>query len=457
MAARSGEEQGVLLVNPNWQQLEAPFEHLGLGYLAACLRQAGIETLILDLPLTGGDLSTVVQKVQQEKYALVGFSLTFQESAAETLQFISKLKAQTTVKIVVGGIFPTFAAREIMSLCPAIDFVVKGEGELTLVELAQAILTNSSLQGVTGLLGRSGSELWETEDRPNIKDLDLLPEPARDTLPQVLLQTGYASILSSRGCYGRCSFCSVDAFFARFGSKYRQRSAESVLAELEKLQTAYGVTNFAFIDANFIGGKGRAQARARLLAEAIISKGWQIKFSIECRVNDVEPKLFALLKKAGLCKVFLGVESGSQAVLDRFQKDVTVAENLEALKILSELDIFVAMGFIMFDDMTSFDDLTANLQFLQQVKTVTGRPYLAKVDPASKVLPLAGTKIEARLKAEQRYQGNTLNSSYKIADPLVEKVYQIIRVGAKVSQKFRTLRGRSAYHEFDWQTGKIKD
>ena len=453
----NGAEQGVLLVNPNWRQLEAPFEHLGLGYLAACLRQAGIHTTILDLPLTGGDLQTVVQAVQQGNYALVGCSLTFQESAAETLDFITELKAATTVKIAVGGIYPTFAAREIMTLCPAIDFVVKGEGEITLVELAQAILSGGSVRGVAVLVGRSGSELWETEDRPSIDDLDLLPEPARDTLPQVLAQTGYASVLTSRGCYGRCTFCSVGAFFARFGSKYRQRSADAVIAELERLQTEYGVTNFAFIDANFIGTKGRGQARARQIAETIIAKGWQIKFSIECRVNDVEPELFALLKKAGLCKVFLGVESGSQAVLDRFQKDVTVAENLAALKILSDLDIFVAMGFIMFDDQTTFDDLTANMQFLQQVKTVTGRPYLAKVDPASKVLPLAGTKIEARLKAEERYGGNTLNFSYQIADPLVEKVYQVIRAAAAVRRRFRSLRGRSAYHEFDWQTGKIKD
>ena len=86
-----------------------------------------------------------------------------------------------------------------MTLCPAIDFVVKGEGEITLVELAQAILNGGSVRGVAGLVGRSGSELWETEDRPSIDDLDLLPEPARDTLPQVLAQTGYASVLTSRG------------------------------------------------------------------------------------------------------------------------------------------------------------------------------------------------------------------------------------------------------------------
>ncbi|MCR3922246.1 MAG: radical SAM protein, partial [Firmicutes bacterium] len=202
---------------------------------------------------------------------------------------------------------------------------------------------------------------------------------------------------------------------------------------------------------------GRGRERAHEIATAIIEKGWQIQFSIQCRVDDVEPELFALLKKAGLRKVFLGVESGSQTVLDRFQKDVTVADNLKALEILSQLDLFVAMGFIMFDYQTSFAELTENMQFLQKVREVTGQAYLGEVDPVSKIIPFAGTKVEAELKRDQRYRGNSLAFSYKLADPLVEGIYKGLRFAANVKRKINTARGHSQYHEFDWDTSQIKD
>ena len=129
-----------------------------------------------------------------------------------------------------------------------------------------------------------------TADRPSVGDLDSLPFPVRDLLPEVLEQTGYASLLSSRGCYGRCTFCSVNAFFARFGAKYRMRSVENVLAEMEELQRNYGVRNFAFNDANFICGR-KGRERAFEFAEALLKRGIKARFSIQCRVNDVEKEL----------------------------------------------------------------------------------------------------------------------------------------------------------------------
>ena len=150
-----------------------------------------------------------------------------------------------------------------MTLCPEIDYIVKGEGEETLPELVHTLFAGGDVKKVPGLLGRTGATLWESPDRPSAAKLDELPWPARDTLPQILEKTGCASILSSRGCYGRCSFCSVDAFFSRFGPKMRLRSAGDVLAEMEYLQKEYGVKNFAFNDAEFIGSKGRGRARPK--------------------------------------------------------------------------------------------------------------------------------------------------------------------------------------------------
>ncbi|MCR3921950.1 MAG: cobalamin B12-binding domain-containing protein, partial [Firmicutes bacterium] len=113
---KSGEKNSVMLINPGWQQLDEPFEHLGLGYLAASLRHVGIETTIMDVPLTGATVATMAKQIHAGGIALVGVSITFQESAREALRGITQLKKETGVTIVVGGIYPTLAAQEIMAL-----------------------------------------------------------------------------------------------------------------------------------------------------------------------------------------------------------------------------------------------------------------------------------------------------------------------------------------------------
>jgi radical SAM superfamily enzyme YgiQ (UPF0313 family) len=176
-------------------------------------------------------------------------------------------------------------------------------------------------------------------------------------------------------------------------------------------------------DANFIGGSTNARARARKIAEGILDRKLDLEIRIQCRVNDVEEELFAMLKKAGLTRVYLGIESGSQTVLDRFKKDATVQQNIEALKTLAKLDLFVAMGFIMFDDRMSFNELNENITFLNQEKSIIPKDKLGSIYPLSKLLPLAGTEVESYMKANKKYKGNSLAYSYSFDDVTINMFY----------------------------------
>lgn len=447
-------EYDVVLINPYWSKLGDGLEHLGLGYMASCLRVEGLSVLIVDLTINDWTLNHSLEEISQINCSLIGVSIPFQEAAKEALDFISKLrKVCKDTHITIGGIYPSFSYREIMDLCSAIDTVVLGEGELTIVELVKAVLKGGDYTKVSGIAYRDDNSIKTSTPRSLIPNLDNIPFPARDTLDVILNKYGFASMITTRGCYGRCNFCSVDPFFSTFGPKYRLRSWENVIEEMNFLYTNYGVRNFMFNDANFIGGKGRGFDRAKKIAEEILRRKWDIEFRIQCRVNDIDEDLFTLLKEAGLTRVYLGIESGSQTILDRFQKDATVEENLRAIEILSKLEIFMSLGFIMFDDKINTKELNENLAFLQRVKAIVPQNKLGNIYPLSKLLPLAGTEVEKRMKSTNNYKGNSLDYNYSFDDPVIGLLYNCANFGAKLTWAIKRLFNSKKVSNKDWIRG----
>lgn len=444
----------VVLVNPPCSKLGGGLEHIGLGYLASSLRREGIAVRIIDVPVEGWPVRKALEELKRIRCSLIGVSLPYQETAREGLDFIRDLRSSgITTHITVGGIYPTFGYEEIMALYPAVDSVVVGEGEETLPAVANAVMAGRSLEGVAGVVYRQGASLVVNPDRPSVPDLDDLPFPDRDTLPPVLKRFGFASMLTSRGCYGRCTFCSVDAFYSRFGPKFRLRSSENVLAELEHLYDAYGVRNVMFSDANFISGKGIGARRAAEIAEGILRRQWDLEFRIQCRVDDVDEELFTLMKRAGLTRVYLGVEAGSQAMLDRFRKDVSAEENFRAIELLNKLGMFISMGFIMFDHSTDLKELSENIDFVKRVKALVPKDRLGKVHPLTRLFPLAGTEAERQLRQQGKYTGTGLRLSYKFDDPVIDLLYNTMNWGSNLFWSVRRLFNRGDELARDWVRG----
>lgn len=439
----------VLLINPLGSKYEDADEHLGLGYIASYARAHNISVAIIDVPLNSWTLKQAVCEISKYSCKLIGISIPFQQYAKQALELIDELRsAGFACHITAGGIFPTFAYEELFALCPKIDSIILGEGEITFYELAKKIIEKEEWRDVHGLSYVENGEVIKTPLRPLTENLDDFPYPARDSLPLVLKRQPSVSMLSSRGCYGGCSFCSVVPFFSSFGPRCRVRSTENIIDEMQTLINTYGVHNIIFNDAEFAGGIAINRAQTIEIAQEIIKRNLNIHFSIQCRVNDIDIETFETLKQAGLRRVFLGVESGSQAVLDRFKKGVTVQDNINAIEILSKLDMYVSMGFIMFDEQTTFEEVSENMDFIKKVKSLMPKRKLQDVFIATKALPLAGSEVESKLKQSGRYEGNCLDFDYKLTDPNMEKLFNSMVKVSKATQRT----GGLLKHKNNWDT-----
>lgn len=425
----------ILLVNPPLLVDESrylprrpsyPFEHLGLGYLAAFLREKGHQVVIKDAYLSGETAEEFYPQLEKTDPDLIGFSAThgFITSA---LSLINRFRASGfTGHINLGGYLPTFRAGRLLQDFPQIDSIVRGEGEVALAALAETLEKRQDPASVPNLAWRKGKEIVLNPSGPLITPLDSLPFPARDTLPLLLETQDYASVLTSRGCYGKCNFCSIRSFYAESpGAKWRGRSAENLGEEIAVLVQNYGLTKLAFPDDNFIGPGRKGRERAFSIAKNLLQSGIKISFSVLCRSGDVEAPLFALLKAAGLKTVFVGFESGVNRALNAFGKLSDPEVNLKAASVIKQLGLKCYPGFIMFDPETTLEEIRQNLDF---VKKLEGDGELIEIDDLFNSLqPFTGTAVYRELEAQNRlfYRESELLSydvlpGYRIRDEKVE-------------------------------------
>lgn len=425
------EKTEVLLVNPPYPVLEKPFqEHLGLSYLASYLRQNGVKTSIIDANLSGLNLKQAAKKALELNPFLIGISVTYQDSFRYAAKLASLLKNKGYKgKIVIGGIFPTLASQEILQNFSQIDIIVLGEGEKTLLELYQASKEKKTLENLKGIAYQENGEIFVNQPCKLVDNLDFFPDPSRDTLSLAIKHGGCISISSSRGCFGSCSFCSIYSFYKMLpGRNYRYRSVERVLDEIERLVKETGEHKVMFVDAEFIGSGQKGKERAISLAEGIIKKKLNIRFRIEARADNIDEEVLKVLKEAGLAYVFLGVESGIQNALNRFNKSTTVEDNLKAIRLLKKLAIPTGIGFIMFDPYTTLSEVIENAEFLEK----TGIPYsqlAVTVSPAAKLIVFTGTEAQKKLTKEGVLKGNYLGYRYKIPDfkaRLIQKLFELL-------------------------------
>ncbi len=351
---------------------------LGIAYLAAYLRQHGQRADLLDA--NWGDhplpMDEILAYVVDGGYQTVGLSL-LTATIPTALALSRRIKAaRPGMQIIWGGYHPTFAPYESLRDFREVDIVVRGEGEVTLLELIQAQQTGGDLADVTGIGYRDGRRIRLTPARPLIQTLDEIPFPARDLLPPLSSYPGFldpidnrprfkASIISSRGCPFHCNFCSIITFYAASpGKSWRGRSVENVVDEMVELAAVYGASHYEFQDDNFFVQPKRALE----IATALRSRGVDFTFAFLTRADQIVKgeKYFAAFRAAGLRYVGAGLESGSQGSLERLNKETTVEENSRALHILWDNDLAAQVDFIMFEPNSTIEDLELNLDFIER-------------------------------------------------------------------------------------------
>lgn len=308
---------------------------LTLCHLAAITRKHGYQTAILDAATQRMSMENALAKILQEKpryLAFYGTTLTI-ENAAVLASAVKRESKQ--IVVIVGGIHFTYCPEETMERYSSFDVGVVGEGDSAVVELLEALEAGKDLNGVRGIIFRSGRQLVRTAGREPVEDLNGLPMPAFDLLegfPEIYIPPFFgfstlpvATAVMSRGCPSRCIFCSSGIF----GNKNLRVYSPKYIVELMRLlKERCGVEQLLFYDDNF----GTFRAHVKELCERIIKAGLEMTWSCNTRVTDVSPDLLALMKKAGCWQISYGIESGSQRLLDFMRKGTTLETIRRALR-----------------------------------------------------------------------------------------------------------------------------
>jgi radical SAM superfamily enzyme YgiQ (UPF0313 family) len=397
-------------------------ENLATRYLAAVLRRDGFSVELAPFS-TAAETEAVVQQAIAARPRLIGLSIIFQYRAPEFLALAERLReALPGVHITTGGHFPSFAAAELLHYSSALDSVVRGEGEITLLELVRVLDAPETWSEILGLSFRKDGHVVENPVRPLIPDLDSLPFPARDTPPQHHLGIGFSPIVGSRGCYRDCAFCSIRSFYgASGGALQRFRGVPNLVDEMEMLYHTYGVRFFVFNDDEwFPPGEARLK-RVDDLEGELRRRRLDVMLSIKCRADDVEEGLFRRLREMGVVRAYVGVESGSDHSLRTLNKHTTVAQNRHALEVLHRAGMLADFGLIFFDPDSTVEDVRANLDFFHEMAGQGQAPL-----SFGRMEVYAGTPILERLRREGRLSGDFLAWTYSIADPRVEMLFRLM-------------------------------
>jgi anaerobic magnesium-protoporphyrin IX monomethyl ester cyclase len=244
----------------------------------------------------------------------------------------------TSLKIVVGGPHVTATPGETMERFPAFDIAVVGEGEVTLVELLNALRQGTDLSAVKGLFYREGKDLKSTGRQPFIHELDSLPFPAWDLLeqfPSRYLPAPFkvgklpaATLVTSRGCPNVCIFCDRSVF----GFSCRFYSADYVVRQMTDLYHRYGIREFTLEDDTFITFKKRLKE----ICDRLIELRLDISWTCLGRVDHVTTENLQLMRKAGCWQISFGIESGSKEILALINKRVTLEQIRRAVVLSKE-------------------------------------------------------------------------------------------------------------------------
>jgi radical SAM superfamily enzyme YgiQ (UPF0313 family) len=333
----------ILLINPPVHTGEnlIPFDPpVGLGYLAQTLELKTISYEVIDMRL-GYGIGDLKQKIKECQPMFLGISaLTF--GYKDTYRLIRRIKRQfPSLKIVVGGPHVSTLQGKSLKDCRDIDFGIVGEGEKSLVELCNSG-DEKEIYGIKGLIFRQESEVVYNGPRKVILDLDSLPFPkyAKFELSKYLEKR--IPIFTSRGCPHNCIYCPIKT---TIGRKYRMRSAESVVNEMDYWYQR-GYRQFSILDDNFSAWKGRAYE----ICDEIEKRGL-INLQLSCpnglRGDKVDRNLLHRMKEVGFTHVAFGVEAGNNKILNTLKKGETIEQIDQAIRDSCDLGYHVDLFFLI--------------------------------------------------------------------------------------------------------------
>lgn len=392
----------VLLVNP---ACRLPFlVPLGLGYVASVLRKDGYNVKVLDINGLGYSAERIEDVIKHTEFDIVGIGGL--SSVYKNVKWLANIikRNRPHVPIIAGNMVAT-AHPELLLKSSNVDVAVIDEGEIAFKELVTALEQGKDFKEIKGIYYKNiNGEIIKTAPRERICDLDVLPWPAWDLFPmEVYLNNSTISaescgfravnISTVRGCPYECTFCSHP-----FGRRVYMRSPRSVMDEIKELKKRYMVEFIYIMDDLFLVDEKNVLE----FCDRMVSSKLNIRWLASGRVNVVNDKLLRKMRRAGCVELGYGFESGSQAILDRMKKRITVKQAQDAIRMTKMAGIKIAGSFIFGMPGETRETVKETLDFIKRTQLRIYRFFYATPYPNTELYEIA--KKMGRLPSdEDRY------------------------------------------------------
>ena len=398
----------VLLAGPDFE------ENLSIRYLASSLQAHRHETSLAVFN-SAADVEAVAEQAADAE--IVGLSVCFQSRAQEFLTLARRIKQLHPEKLIVaGGHYASCAAQALLEHHPELDIIAIHEAEQTLVEIvAAAANLMDDLPKITGIAYREDDQIRFTPKRRTIDDLDTLPFPERRGRIHSIAGVPTSFLMGSRGCYENCAYCCITTLHNLApGKKFRQRNVELIADEMAELYRERGTRQFVFHDDNFlVPSVPHNQARIEGFDKAFKNRGMEdIALLIKCRPADANLEVLSRLKEMGLVRIFMGIESATEAGLLTLDRHQTVGQSIRALDICGELDVSAQFTIMTFNPDANLNTLRTDLDFMRRF---AGNPL-----NFCRAEIYEGTPLEKRMTALGRARGDYRAREYNMTDPVAD-------------------------------------
>lgn len=466
----------ILLIDPPFYRFIKYYNRyfpLGLTYLAAVLRDKGHQVLIYDADANVDkacqmDYSDLESKYPEYIKCINNLSHPIWNDVRDTLNdvkpdmvginvFTTKIAAAfrvaeiaktlfNNVPVILGGPHVTVKADESLRINPFIDYVVRGEGELSFVQLADALENKKSLNNITGLSYKINGQIHHNPDAEFIQDLDQIPYPAKDLL---INKNTYTSedmglMMTGRGCPFACTFCSSAGIWKR---KTRFRSVQNVIGEIQQIQAEYDTTQFSFKDDTFTVNRKRVLE----FCSEISNKNLKINWECNARVNLIDESLLKEMKSAGCNSIKIGIESGSDRVLKTImKKGITTTQIKQAANLVRKVGIHWTGYFLMGIPTETKQEMLQTLNLMLHIK-----PDFASL---SVFEPYPGTELhDMGIEAGYMVNNRSLYDYYSISPKYYFMKRSDNRIDTMTEEEFRQIEKymKSSFHKYNRGVARI--
>ena len=373
--------------------------NLGLSYIAAVLKENGHDVKIYNADYVDSDqylnqrqifnnyenfkdvINDVKNPIWEEVFStikdfgpdILGITMfTANYKVAKIIaNFVKRINVEC--KIVVGGAHPTIDPEGTLANND-FDYLVRGEGELTFLELVEG----KSIEEIKGLSYKKNGRIINNFQRPFIEDLNSLPFPSRDLFINSTKNMDYGNLITGRGCPFTCIYCASNKIWKR---KVRFRSAKNVLEELIYLKKTFNSPLLYFVDDTFTLRKERAKE----ICKGMIEQNLELKWKCDTRVDCIDYELIDLMKKSGCIRIKIGVETGSERIIKKIKKGLTKEKIRKGVNIINKVGIPLTVYLMAGFPGETNKDIRETIEFAKEID--------ADYYSLSIVAPYLGTEI----------------------------------------------------------------